>query len=101
MPSTSTCNPNSRKVDLRGVKFGGSRGRVEVNKNLLNFIHIPGNFPRKGKDIKFVRNGNAWNCLQMSPYQKARTVVNVPYSQPQKGGSMSLSEADTAAFPCL
>jgi hypothetical protein len=70
---------------FQGHQFGGSGGRAEiVNKNLLDFIRIPGNFPRKGKDIKFVCNGNVWNCLYMSSYQQACTVVKVPYSQPQR-----------------
>jgi hypothetical protein len=90
-----------KRGGFEGRRFGGSGGRVEVNENLLKFIHHPGNFPRKGKGIKFVCNENTWNCLYMSPYQSALTVVKVHYSQPQKGGSMSLREADTAAFPCL
>jgi hypothetical protein len=86
---------------FEGHQLGGSGGKVEVNKNLLTFLHHPRIFPTKGKGIKFVPHGNTWNCFYVWPYKRPRTVVQVSYSQPQKGGSMCLTTADTAAFPYL
>ena len=89
------------KGGFEARRFGGSGGKVEVNKNMLDFIHVPGNFPRKGKGVKFIPNGNKWTCIYISPYDSKRKVMTVEYSQPQKGGSMSLNRKDAVKFPCL
>jgi hypothetical protein len=101
----SVCLYNHLQTKLKrggfeGRRLGGSGGKVAVNSNLLKFLHHPGNFPRIGKGVKFVANGNVWKCYYVSPYKKAVTVVTIDYSQPQPGGSMSMTKADISAFPC-
>jgi hypothetical protein len=90
-----------KKGGLEGRRVGGSGGKAVVNENLLKFLHHPGNFPRKGKGVKFVANDNQWSCFYISPYKAGHQVAFVPYSQPQPGGSMTMTDKDISAFPFL
>ena len=68
-----------KRGGLEGRRMGGSSGKAVVNKHFLRFLHHAGNFPRIGKGLKLVANGNKWKCYYVSPYKKERNVVCVDY----------------------
>jgi hypothetical protein len=81
---------------------GGSLGKTEVNRNIFQFLHFPGNFPRKGIEVKMIRESTRWTAIYIATKRPKRTAVLYgQYTQPQIGGSFNLPSCMLKTFPIL
>lgn len=81
-------------------RSGGSSGRISVpDPNFFRFINSPGNLPRKGKGVKFERDGNKWVCHYIQ--KDSGIAKKYPYTCPQVGGAFSLPPHMLHSHPFL
>ena len=71
-------------------RTGGSSGRIEVTKDLLNFLNDKGTFPRSCASVKLIRSNKKlkWDCFYIGVEQSK--VKKVSYCNIKKGGSFRM-----------
>jgi hypothetical protein len=81
---------------------GGSSGKTEVNRNIFQFLHFPGNFPRKRIGVKMIRESTRWTAIYIATKRSKQTAVLYgQYTQLQIGGSFNLPSCTLKTFPIL
>ena len=67
-------------------RSGGSAGRTSINRNVCDFLHLPGSVPGKVHGSVIVQTEKQYFIYYCSPYELDRTVKCVQYCQPHRGG---------------
>ena len=66
-------------------RSGGSAGPTSINRDLFNFLHLPGSLPRKTHGTVIVQTERKYFIYYCSPYKVDCTVKCVHYWQPHCG----------------
>ncbi len=67
-------------------RTGGSAGPTVNNRNLWDFLHLPGSLPRKVYGTVIIQTKMQYFLYYCSPYEMDRTVKCAHYWQPHPGG---------------
>jgi hypothetical protein len=64
----------------------GSAGPTSINRDLFNFLHLPGSLPRKTHGYVIIQTERKYFIYYCTPYEVDRTVKCIYYWQPHRGG---------------
>ncbi len=67
-------------------RTGGSAGPTSINRDLFDFLHLPGSLPRKTHGSVIIQTERKYFIYYCTPYEVDHTVKCVNYWQPHRGG---------------
>jgi hypothetical protein len=75
-------------------RTGGSSGPTVFNRDMWDFLHLPGTLPRKTYGTVIIQTETKYFLYYCSPYETDRTVKCAHYWQPHPGGKCNKFSAE-------